>query len=141
MRSLARWLRTSVLVRYLLVGGLSFLIDIGLLALLHEIFRVPLFVATPAAFLLSFGITYVLQRTLTFTTRTGWGASSIKYALLVAFNTVATTAIVAVTAGWGWPWEVGKVIAVASTTVWNYFGYRYWIFPPSEPSGSPEASL
>jgi putative flippase GtrA len=114
--------------RYLLVGGLAFLFDIGLLALLHEILGVPLVVATPTAFLTSFGLTYLMQRSITFDGEGGWTSSAVKYTLLVVLNTFATTAIVSGIAVLGWPWEIGKIAAVASTTVWNYFAYRYWVF-------------
>lgn len=119
----------SSAVRYLVVGGLSFLFDVGVLWLLHEGLRVPLPVATPAAFLLSFAVTYTLQRTVAFRAADGVAPSVIKYALLVAFNTVATTAIVWASDALGMPWLVGKVAAVVATTVWNYFAYRYWVFP------------
>lgn len=118
----------SSAVRYLVVGGVAFLIDIGLLALLRNVFGVALVVATPTAFLLSFGLTYIMQRHLTFDSKGAWGASALKYTALVIFNTFATTAIVTGTAALGWPWEIGKIVAVGATTVWNYFGYRYWIF-------------
>lgn len=124
-------------LRYLVVGGGAFLIDLGLLALLHDVFAVPLVVATPAAFLLSFAITYFLQRAFTFGTEAGMASSAVKYTTLVAFNTVATTAIVAAVAALGLPWVVGKVVAVGSTTVWNYFAYRYWIFAPSRRPAPP----
>lgn len=119
----------SSAVRYLTVGGLAFLFDFLLLLLLHDVLGVDLFVATPTAFLLSFALTFVMQRAFTFETTSGWGASAVKYTTLVIFNTFATTAIVTGVDALGLPWAVGKAVAVASTTVWNYFGYRYWIFP------------
>lgn len=115
-------------VRYLVVGGLAFLIDFGLLALLHEVLGIALVISTPAAFLTSFAVTYLLQRSITFGGRGGWTASAVKYTLLVVFNTVATTAIVTLMSSSGLAWELGKIAAVASTTVWNYFAYRYWVF-------------
>lgn len=123
-------------VRYLVVGGGAFLIDVGLLALLHDVFGVALVIATPTAFLLSFAVTFVLQRTFTFSSDAGMASSALKYTSLVAFNTLATTGIVAGIAALGLPWVVGKIVAVGSTTVWNYFAYRYWIFP-ARPSESP----
>lgn len=116
-------------VLFLLVGGLAFLVDVGLLALFHEVLRIPLAVATPVAFLLSFAFTFLMQRSVTFKTDAGVLPSAIKYTLLVAFNTVATTLMVEGWAQLGWGWVGGKVLAVGSTTVWNYFLYRYWIFP------------
>lgn len=128
-------------VRYLLVGGLAFVVDIGLLWLFHEVFGVPLGISTPIAFLLSFALTFVLQRTLTFRTDAGIMGSAVKYTILVAFNTVATTLIVTAGAAVGLPWVWAKVIAVAATTIWNYFGYRYWIFPRRAEAARSERSL
>ncbi len=126
----ARRLWRNSALRYLVVGGVAFLFDFGLLFVLHDLAQVDLVVATPVAFLTSFALTFVMQRTITFRTGSGWGSSAVKYTALVIFNTFATTAIVTGIDAVGWPWAVGKALAVASTTVWNYFGYRYWIFPP-----------
>ena len=119
---------SSSAVRYLVVGGFSFLFDIGVLWLLHEVFGVALAIATPVAFLLSFAVTYTLQRTIAFRSSDGVAPSVLRYAILVAFNTVATTAIVWASDAVGLPWGLGKVIAVISTTVWNYYAYRFWVF-------------
>lgn len=127
-RPIKRLWRSSA-VRYLFVGGLAFVFDFALLLLLHDIAHVELVAATPIAFLTSFALTFVMQRTITFKTGAGWGASAVKYTALVLFNTFATTMIVTGIDALGWHWAAGKAVAVASTTVWNYFGYRYWIFP------------
>jgi len=115
-------------VRYLVVGGFSFLFDVGVLWLLHDVLHVALPIATPIAFLLSFAVTYTLQRTVAFRATDGIAPSALRYAILVAVNTVATTAIVWAGDAIGLPWIVAKVAAVAATTVWNYFAYRYWVF-------------
>jgi putative flippase GtrA len=119
---------SSSAVRYLFVGGLAFLFDIGVLWLLHDVFGVPLPISTPAAFLLSFVFTYTLQRTVAFRASDGVAPSVVRYAILVAVNTVATTAIVWAADAVGLPWIVGKIAAVVATTIWNYFVYRYWVF-------------
>lgn len=119
---------SSSVVRYLVVGGGAFLIDVGLLAGLHNLLSAPLVVATPAAFLMSFAITFVLQRTFTFGSKAGVTSSAVKYTAVVIFNTFATTGIVSLAASLGVPWIIGKIVAVGSTTVWNYFLYRHWIF-------------
>lgn len=124
---LARLWSTSAM-RFLVVGGFSFLFDIGLLWLLHEVFGIPLAISTPAAFLMSFVVTYTLQRTVAFRSSEGVAPSAVRYTILVAVNTVATTLIVAAADAMGLPWGIGKVAAVVATTVWNYFLYRYWVF-------------
>lgn len=126
--SLLRRLWASAAVRYLLVGGFCFLVDVGLLWLAHDVIGVPLPVATPVAFLASFAVTYTLQRVIAFGSEARVAPSVARYTLLVIFNTLATTAIVWAAPAVGWPWIAGKIVAVAVTTVWNYFAYRHWVF-------------
>lgn len=127
-------------VRYLLVGGCAFLFDAGLLALFREVFLWPVWVSAGVAFLLSFFFTYSLQRAFSFQTELPHGQALIRYILLVAFNTLATMGIVTVIAITPLGWLGGKVIATALTTVWNYFVYRWWVFPSakSEPLESAQ---
>jgi putative flippase GtrA len=117
-------------IRYLTMGGLAFLFDAGLLWLLHEALGVDLAISTATAFLLSFVVTYSLQRKFAFAAENAVAPSVFRYALLVIFNTLATTAIVWLSSVIGLPWIVGKVAAVVATMVWNYFAYRYWVFAP-----------
>lgn len=126
---------SSSLVRYLVMGGLSFAFDFGLLFLLYDVASVPLAIATPTAFLASFVVTYTLQRLFAFRASDAVAPSVIRYALLVAANTVLTTGVVALADSLGWSWVVGKIVAVAITTVGNYFAYRHWVF--ARPKGSP----
>jgi putative flippase GtrA len=124
LRPLAR----NSALRYLVAGGLAFLFDLGLLAFLKNILDWPLWLATSTAFLASFAFTYTIQRFFAFDATSPHGAALLKYAALVAFNTIATVGIVALIdmTPLGWVW--GKVIATGATTVWNYFAYRYWVF-------------
>lgn len=117
-------------VRYLVVGGFCFLVDVALLWLAHDVLGIPLAIATALAFLLSFAVTYTLQRIVAFSSDAGVVMSVGRYTALVIFNTLATTAIVWAIAATGSPWIVGKVAAVVATTVWNYFAYRHWVFAP-----------
>lgn len=119
---------SSSAVRYLVVGGFSFLFDVGVLWLLHDVIGVSLPIATPTAFLLSFAVTYTLQRTVAFRSSDGVAPSVLRYTLLVIVNTVATTLIVWAGDALGMPWIIGKVASVVATTIWNYFAYRYWVF-------------
>lgn len=141
--SLALGLYRHTAVRYLIAGGLSFIVDFGLLALLRQVLDWPLWIATAVAFLVSFVFNYLVQRIFSFGSTTPHGVALVKYTALVAFNTVATVVIVDLVnqtaAGWG----AGKVLSTALTTVWNYFAYRYWVFRdrrPASPSGDePQA--
>ena len=81
-------------IRYLLVGGFCFLVDVGLLWLAHDVLRAPLAVATPIAFLASFAVTYTLQRVVAFASDARVAPSIARYTALVILNTLATTVIV-----------------------------------------------
>lgn len=116
------------MVRYLLAGGVAFLVDFGLLALFHEVFGWVTWLAAGVAFILSFAFTYFIQRVFSFESTAPHGTALIKYTLLVAFNTLATAIIVGLVDQSALSWAGGKVIATAVTTVWNYFAYKYWVF-------------
>lgn len=125
---MALWQHSAV--RYLVTGGFCFLIDIALLWLGHDVVGLPLAVATAIAFLLSFVVTYTLQRVVAFSADSGVAPSVVRYTILVIVNTAATTFIVWAVDALGAPWLAGKILAVIVTTVWNYFIYRYWVFAP-----------
>lgn len=115
-------------IRYLVVGGVCFSVDLGLLATFTEILYWPLWIATGTAFLFSFFFTFALQRTISFKSDTPHGWSLAKYAILVAVNTLATISIVALLSKYPGGWVAGKIVATIVTTGWNYFIYRYWVF-------------
>ncbi|WP_426623251.1 GtrA family protein [Leifsonia sp. McL0607] len=128
-------------VRYLIAGGLAFIVDFTLLWLLHEVFGWVTWLAAAVAFLVSFVFTYTIQRVLGFSSQVPHGPALIKYTLLVVVNTVATSLIVALVDQSPLSWAGGKIIATAVTTVWNYFAYRYWVFAgPRRSSTAAEAA-
>lgn len=114
--------------KYLIVGVLSFAVDFLLLVLLHEFLGVDLWIATPAAFLASFVLNYLLSRFFTFGGTGAKGVSFFKYVALVAFNTIAVSLIVSGFEALGSSYMVGKVVSTAAMTIWNFFAYKYWVF-------------
>ena len=128
LRRHSKILLGSELARFIIVGGVSFVIDLGLLMLLHEVFLVDLLIATPVAFLTSLAFNYALQRAFTFRAENGKSVSFVKYCLLVAFNTLAVDVIVNFIDWLGAGYQVGKVIATILTTAWNFLLYKHWIF-------------
>jgi putative flippase GtrA len=120
-------------LRYLFAGGVAFLVDVGVLALLKNVLDWPLWLATGAAFLLSFFFTYTIQRIFSFGSNAPYGVALFKYTMLVVVNTLATVAIVSLIDQTVLGWLGGKVVATALSTVWNYFAYRYWVFADTRP--------
>ncbi|MCU1532855.1 MAG: hypothetical protein JWO49_2426 [Arthrobacter sp.] len=128
IRRLENLVHNGYLVKFLLVGGASFAIDLGLLALLHEVGKVDLWIATPIAFLASLVFNFLVQRKFTFQSGTRAHVSALKYGALVVFNVIATDVIVNLIAGAGHSYAIGKVISTIATTLWNFLLYKHWIF-------------
>jgi putative flippase GtrA len=121
-------------VRYVFAGGLAFLVDVGMLALFRDVFSLPLWLATGAAFLISFVFTYSIQRFFSFESSAAHGTALVKYSALVVFNTFAVVLIVGLFNSTVLGWFGGKVVATVVSTVWNYFAYRYWVFADTRTS-------
>lgn len=129
-RPLVAFFRLSA-VRYLIVGGLSFVVDFGLLVLLHEVFDWAVGVATAVAFLASLVFNFAVQRKFSFESSHKTHVSIVRYGLLVAANTVASVVVVELLTPTVLGYMGGKVIATAAMTVWNFFLYRHWVFGSS----------
>ena len=116
-------------VRYLLVGSLSFVVDLGVLTLCYRGLGTPLWVATAAGFWVSFFVNFGVQRRFTFAGTKHAVASSLwRYGGLLAVNTVANIVVVGAFERAGIGFAVGKVVVTVAQTVWNYLAYRYWVF-------------
>ncbi len=118
-------------VKFLLVGGTSFAIDLGLLILLHEVFSVDLWIATPIAFLTSLVFNFFVQRSFTFKSTQRRTSSMVRYGSLVVFNTLMTDIIVNLFHELSLTYTVGKIVATALTMIWNFFLYKHWVFRTS----------
>lgn len=127
-------LSNSHVFKFLVVGGLSFALDLGLLILLHEAFGVDLWIATPIAFLTSLVFNFLVQRSFTFKSTQGRGSSMIRYGTLVVFNTFMTDVIVNFFHDVDLTYTVGKIVATALTMIWNFFLYKHWIFRTGAPT-------
>lgn len=117
------------LIRYLIVGILSFGLDFGLIFVFHDVAGSPIWFAAAVSFLLSFIFNYLLQRAFAFASVVPHARSLFKYVCLVLANTLLTVFIVDWFATTVFGWGSGKVIATGLTTFWNYFLLRYWLFP------------
>jgi putative flippase GtrA len=119
------------LLCYLVFGGLSVVVDVGLLVLLHESFAVPIGIATTVAFSISLVVNFLLNRTA----MSSWGSRgltqhALRYALLVVANYVITLAVVTTVAHVSTRYLVAKLAVVAGSTSWNFLLYRHWVFTP-----------
>ena len=122
---------------YLVVGGLTAVVDIGLLALLHESYGVPLGAATTVAFCTAVVVNFLLNRTaMSSRGSRGLTQHALRYGSLVVANYVITLAVVTTAGHVGDKYLVAKVAIVAVSTSWNFLLYRHWVFNPPRPTSS-----
>lgn len=115
-------------VRYLIVGGLSFAVDFGLLVLLREAFHWEVGIASATAFLSSLVFNFLVQRKFSFDSSHRTHISMIRYGILVVANTLATVLVVQLLTPTILGYMGGKFISTAAMTVWNFFLYQHWVF-------------
>jgi putative flippase GtrA len=120
---------------YLVVGGLSFCVDIGAFVLLQSA-AVPVIPASIISFIAATGANYVLSTRLAF--QAGRFRRSVE---VVRFLGVVLVGL-ALNTGFVWlfvyPLEVrptvAKIIAVPIVLVWNYLGRRLLVFHAQLPT-------
>jgi len=115
--------------RYLLVGGSTFAIDLGLLIFFHGVRRFDLAVATTIAYWMSVIYNFFMNRHWVFNAQR---VKSLKehaflYGCLLAINYVATVGVISVLSR-HIPYEVAKAIIVVVSISWMYPIQKRYIF-------------
>lgn len=124
------WLRSHPAPRFLVVGGLTFLVDISGLKIGHDVLGLSLAAATAAAFALAFVVNFGLSRQWVFVggrqADARWQA--VRFTILVAANLVSTLIVVVGLAQLGVYYLLAKLVAAAVNAGANFFLYRRWVF-------------
>ncbi len=118
------------LARFVTTGGLTFILDITVLKVLHGILGVNLLLATSVAFGCAFALNFTLSRRWAFVTGRDEAAhrQMTRFAALVVVNLLATVLIVGGLAAAGLNYLIAKVAAAATNATGNYLAYRHWVF-------------
>lgn len=116
-------------VRYLFVGGSTFIIDEGLLVLLHGMAAVSLPLATTAAYIVAFVYNFSLNRWWTFSASANQSLRKhiVPYGILFAFNLITAVILVSLLSH-VMNYALAKVLVVALQTSWNFVIYKNYIF-------------
>ena len=119
-------------VRYLLVGGTTFLIDFGLLYTLHGHFKLNLGASTSVAYWISIAYNFMLNRYWTFDAREKESLARhlSSYLILLIFNYLFTVTFVSIV-GEHINYIIAKAMAVGIQMIWTYPVYKKFIFVPS----------
>jgi putative flippase GtrA len=116
-------------VRYVAIGGTTFMLDFLILVLLHGVLGVNLLVAATISYWSSIIFNFVANRVWTFgATETHIAKHAVAYGILLGFNYVFTLAFVGIASHMGMHYTIAKVFAVAIQIPWTYIAYKKVIF-------------
>jgi putative flippase GtrA len=129
VKELSLYLYRHHFVRYLLVGGTTFILDFGILYILHGMFKLNLAASTSVAYWISISYNFALNRYWTFDARE---KESLKrhlttYFALLIFNYLFTVTFVSIV-GDHISYVIAKALAVVISMSWTYFIYKNYIF-------------
>lgn len=123
-------LRTQV-VRFLLTGGFSAVVDYGLYRLLNIAFGAPLDLAKAISFIAGTATAYLINRRWTFAaapSRARFLAVMALYAMTFAVQVGVNHLSLQILGGKSWAIPAAFVVAQGTATVINFIVQRVWIF-------------
>lgn len=118
--------------RYLLVGGSTALLELGLFQLFSTIFGLPIAPSNIAAVILATACNFALNRNFTFNSSSNPLRSLVLYCLLFGFNLAFSTQTIIFLTDKGMNSAIAKLITQACVTCWNFVLYRTVIFPKED---------
>ena len=122
-----RTLAKQQIIRYLFVGGFSFVIEIGVLYSLNQGLHLPATISVTISFWIGFIVAYILQKLVAFQnkekSRQAITKQIIGYSLLVLWNYSFTLLVVELFHN-SISVVVLRTIVIAITTIWNYVLYK-----------------
>lgn len=120
-------LRNNTAVRYVVVGGLAYVVEMGVLFVLSTTFGVSSVMAVAISFWIGFVVAFVLQKFVAFQhhdTRPKVVARQLAlYSTLVAWNYVFTLAVAQIFANFASIFVL-RTIVILVVTLWNFAVYR-----------------
>lgn len=115
-------------VRYLLVGGTSFVLEYGLFCLLFH-FQTPLLLANTVAYLTIFFVNFILMRIWAFKSQGNVPRQMLLSVLLVGFNLLASNVVIYLLVDQLLvPALIAKVIVMVMIVGWNFVLYKKVIY-------------
>lgn len=120
------------LLRFILIGGLTFGIDYSLTLFLHYIVGLPGFLASAASFSCAFLFNFLMSAKWVFKQRRARRFTTKSQVTLFLFLTMCnlgiSTGFVAVASSYGIEVVVSKVVVTTAIAAWNFFINQNFIF-------------
>jgi putative flippase GtrA len=114
--------------RFLVVGGLSLVVDAGSLIVFHGWLGIWLPLATTMAFGVAFVVNFGLNRLWAFGSDGAVGRQLTRYIYLVLANLGLTVVLVQALTWAGMVYVVAKLVTAVILAILNYLVSRRWIF-------------
>lgn len=129
------FIRHAEILRFLVSGGIAFLVSIGVLYLLTEVFDIWYLISSILSFLVTFIVSFVIQKNWTFKNRGLEGISSqIGMSLVMAIiNLGLNTSMMYVFVEYiHLHYLSAQILATGLIAIETYFIYKYIIFTQKE---------
>lgn len=130
MKSLAAALYGDTRVRYGVIGGSAFLIELAVI-FIAQAAGASGTIAVAISFVVGTAVSFFLQKIIAFKDRRFHKkiivSQAVAYGGLVVFNFAFTVFVVWLFEAYIWVALI-RTVALAVTVIWNYFLYKTWIF-------------
>jgi len=128
-KEIAEFLYQHSFVRYVFVGGSTFVIDFVLLVLLHGHLDINLQIATTVSYWTAIAYNFTLNRQWTFSAsdKVNFSKHITLYLILLGFNYLFTLAFVSIVSNYI-NYALSKILAVIPQISWTYYIYKVHIF-------------
>ena len=115
-------------ISYLLIGGASALIELGLFNIVYYLFGNNAPISNIIAILIATCFNFLMNKSFTFKSSSNMARSAVLYPILFASNLVFTT----ITTSWlidiGVFPLIAKIATMGCVVIWNFFLYNKLIF-------------
>jgi putative flippase GtrA len=121
-----------------IISGTAFVIDLGLLTVLHGGLRWPVWLSISLSYASVSGLSYLLNRSLNFRSHAAIGPQFTVYAGVVAVNYLAwILGVGAGLAALGVNYQLARIAAAACEAVYMYIAMRWLVFRDAQRPVSP----
>lgn len=119
----------ALFLRYISIGALSALLELGLFSLAYQAFSWPLLAANNGALALAVVFNFTAQKHWTFRVQGGWGRQMPLYALMQAISALLNNLLVfLLIARWDWPPPMAKLVQIGLVFMWNFSFCKLVVF-------------
>ncbi|SFB55563.1 GtrA-like protein [Amycolatopsis marina] len=126
---------------FVLINTATFGVDLLLLTMLHGWWRLPIALAVTVAYVIAFGLSFLLNRSLNFRSHAPVGRQAALYAVAIAVNYAAF--ILGVGSGLvalGVQYHLARILAGGCEGLFMYSAMRWLVFRQPTPQPEPAAS-